>query len=283
MTQQLTAPKAFEVLRTAAAYHARVKTLMDKARAICARSAEQRALTEEQLHRTTVGLHESAERLRRINAAECAYTVAEIPATPKTFAVDTNHVSPSQIQLPAYVLEPPQGREWIHELKQEGYRLLCRRNGKDVVIADSAGRDWSANLPSLGEALLALPAHSLCIDGDAVCLNDDGLSCRIRLDEALLAGQDGAVLFFAFDLLHLNGRDIGHLSLLERKTQLRALLRRRYEGKVRYAAHLRQNGKRMLEQAYLLGLEGIVSKRGDAPYRAGIGLDWRLTKCSRRH
>jgi ATP-dependent DNA ligase len=285
MSHEFSERKTKDVLETSAAYAVRAQRLSHDTLSRCSRSAEQRALTQEQLFKTICGIQESKERLRRASA--CLETDAVSTALSSRASVPANVVTtrtaPSQAQLAAYVLEPPSGPEWIHELKQEGHRLLCRRDGKRIAIVDSDGRDWSASFPGIAEALLALKVDSIKMDGDVVSLDDDGFSCRLRLDDSLVRGIDSGLIFFAFDLLHLNGKDMGHLPLHERKNHLRRVLRTEAKGKIRYAAHLRQNGKRMLEQAYLLGLEGIVSKRCDAPYRAGIGLDWQMTKCARHH
>ena len=263
-----------EQLAAAAAEVARSRDLCEASREISSASRGAR----EELHRTHLRIHESLSRVHR--AEQRLSQLATLPtpdATPSAFA---GADLPAQAQIAAYVLQPPSGPGWVHELKQDGYRLLCRCEGHAVGMLDSDDRDWSEHFPSLAEMLRSLEAQSVQLDGEVVVCDESGLSSRARMDEAIASGDDAPAFFSAFDMLSLNGEELRVQPLVERKRRLRRLLHDVPQDKVRYAGHLCQNGAKMLQQAVLLGLEGIVSKRADAPYRAGLSLDWRLTRCA---
>ncbi len=121
------------------------------------------------------------------------------------------------------------------------------------------------------------------IDGEVVVEGEDGVSSFSLLQQALKDGDDKRMVFYAFDLMHLDGRDLQPLPLTARKAALEALLADApTRGPLRFSASIDQSGPALLEQACKMGLEGIISKRADAPYRSGRGHDWLKTKCSDR-
>ncbi|MBV8664657.1 MAG: DNA ligase [Hyphomicrobiales bacterium] len=173
---------------------------------------------------------------------------------------------------PILVRTPPTGPGWLHEIKHDGYRIVASRQGDRVRLWSRAGRDWSAALPGIRDAVLALPVGELVIDGEAAAHGEDG-----RPHFHGLRSRRGrlSALLFAFDLLRLDGEDLRELPLLKRKAQLESLLRGASD-RLRYVEHLEGDGPTIFAHACALGLEGIVSKRADAPY--GARLAWLKVK-----
>ena len=177
----------------------------------------------------------------------------------------------------------PTAANWLHEIKFDGYRLEARLDKGKVKLLTRRGLDWTRKFPAVAAAIADLPAAKALIDGEVVVEGEDGVSSFSLLQQALSDGDDRRMLFYAFDLMHLDGRDLTPLPLAARKAALEALLAgvgRR--GPLRFSASIDQPGSALLEQACKMGLEGIVSKLADAPYRSGRGHDWLKTKCSDR-
>ncbi len=186
-------------------------------------------------------------------------------------------------QLATLVTEPPSGADWVSEIKFDGYRLLCRKQGDAVALLTRNGLDWTERLPSLAEAVARLPAGRAMLDGELVALDTQGRSSFAALQDALSGSRTGGLSFFAFDLLHLDGADLRPRPLRERKQALAGLLSGVPQaGAIRISDHLTSEAARVRSEACKQGLEGIVCKRLDAPYRAGRGLDWVKLKCDGR-
>lgn len=180
--------------------------------------------------------------------------------------------------------KPPAGEGWLHEVKFDGYRLQARMEHGKVKLLTRSGLDWTARF---GKALLAalaeLPCETALIDGEVVALGETGISSFSALQEALSDGRTAGLVYFAFDLLHLDGEDLREEPLLARKEQLEVLLQGLpAESVLRYSEHFVEPGQTMLSHACRMGLEGVVSKRTDAPYRSGRGRSWVKSKCSQR-
>ncbi|HEY5795232.1 MAG TPA: DNA ligase D [Bosea sp. (in: a-proteobacteria)] len=180
--------------------------------------------------------------------------------------------------------KPPAGENWLHEVKFDGYRLQARIEGGKATLLTRSGLDWTERFgKGLAEALAALPCESALIDGEVVALGESGISSFGALQEALSVGATDHLVFFAFDLLHLDGEDLRGDPLMARKERLEDLLRAAGdEGPLRYSEHFVEPGQTMLRHACRMGLEGVVSKRADAPYRSGRGRDWIKSKCTQR-
>ncbi|WP_210208232.1 non-homologous end-joining DNA ligase, partial [Rhodoplanes roseus] len=177
---------------------------------------------------------------------------------------------------------PPDGPNWIHEIKFDGYRIQARLEDGAVVLKTRKGLDWTARFASVAASVAALPADTALIDGEVVVENASGVSDFSALQAALEAGRDDFV-YDVFDLLHLDGRDLTGAPLAERKAALADLVARAPKGTVlRFSDHLAESGAVVHQHACRMGLEGIVSKRSDAPYRSGRGTDWIKSKCADR-
>lgn len=192
-------------------------------------------------------------------------------------------------QLATLVAKAPVGKSWIHEIKFDGYRLQARidksAKGKgqgQVKLLTRSGLDWTPRFgPALAAALEALPAQDALIDGELVVENSAGVSNFSLLQKDLAEGRTDRFVYYAFDLLHLDGRDLTRDPLRRRKEMLEQLLAKAGDG-LRYSEHLAEDGDAMLRHACRLSLEGLVSKRADAPYRPGRGKEWVKSKCAFR-
>ncbi|QFU16129.1 DNA ligase D [Microvirga thermotolerans] len=185
--------------------------------------------------------------------------------------------------LATLVEEVPTGPGWIHEVKWDGYRLLAFVADGRVRLVTRNGKDWTKRFPGIAGALSALPVESAILDGEAVMLDENGVSSFAALQQALSSETKGVAsdaVFYAFDLLYRDGDDLRPLPLGERKARLAKLLAKsRKAGPVRYSEHRTQGGS-MIRTVCRKGLEGVVSKRVDLPYRGGRNEDWVKTKCT---
>lgn len=184
------------------------------------------------------------------------------------------------LQLATLVDEVPEGPDWLHETKYDGYRILISIGGEDGRVYTRSGRDWTERFPSLVAAALDLPVDEALIDGEIVALDEKGNPDFSAL-QTILAEPDPAIRFFAFDLLQLDGEDLRPLPNLERKERLRALLGDA-PPPFHYAEHVLGSGEVLLHALCGAELEGVVSKRIDAPYRGRRTQAWVKTKCIAR-
>ncbi|MBI5912537.1 MAG: DNA ligase D [Betaproteobacteria bacterium] len=177
----------------------------------------------------------------------------------------------------------PDSAHWIHEIKFDGYRLQARLSDGKVTLLTRRGLDWTLRFPSVAAAIAKLPAKAALIDGELVVEGEDGVSSFSLLQQALKASRASRMVYYLFDLLHLDGDDLRPLPLRTRKAALAKLLTRApAKGALRLSESIAEHGPLLLKHACRLGLEGIVSKRSDAAYHSGRGHDWIKTKCSDR-
>ncbi len=184
-------------------------------------------------------------------------------------------------QLTRLVDEAPTAHGWVHEIKYDGYRMHARIDGGKAVLLTRTGLDWSHRYRRTVEALQQLPVKSAYLDGELCALNADGVPVFSRLQAAMDEGRTDQLVFFAFDLLFLDGEDIAPLPLVERKAKLKRLFRRKIDG-LRYTDHVAGDGPAFRAQACKLGLEGAISKRADRPYAPGDRGIWVKSKCLNR-
>jgi DNA ligase D len=184
-------------------------------------------------------------------------------------------------QLATLSDKPPVGKRWIHEIKFDGYRLQARIEKGKARLTTRGGLDWTTRFgKTVTGALAALPVTAALIDGELVVENDAGSSDFSALQADLSAGRKDRFVFYAFDMLHLDGQDMTGMPLLERKRVLKGLIGE--GGVLRFSEHFDDSGALVLDHACRLSLEGIVSKLGNAPYRPGRSRDWLKSKCSAR-
>ncbi len=197
----------------------------------------------------------------------------------KRSSVPTN----AKLQLATLVSEPPSGDQWGHEIKFDGYRMLCRiKQGEKTRFISRNGKDWTMKFADLALEAAKLPIKNALIDGEVVILDAEGRSSFQLMQNAFKASRSARFLFYAFDLIFLNGYDVGAAPLKERKAILEQLIPQNSGSVFKYSEHLVGQGAELFAEAARLKLEGIVSKRLDRPYVPGRGYDWLKTKCSFR-
>ncbi|MGU3494376.1 DNA ligase D [Xanthobacteraceae bacterium A53D] len=177
---------------------------------------------------------------------------------------------------------PPSEDGWIHEIKFDGYRIQMRVEDGSVTLKTRKGLDWTKRYAAIAQAAGTLP--NVIIDGEACALDANGAPDFAALQAALSEGKTDALVFFAFDMLFQEGEDLRPLSLVERKERLQALLTENGEDTLlRYVDHFDSGGDAVLRSACRLSLEGIISKRADAPYESGRTKTWVKSKCRGGH
>jgi bifunctional non-homologous end joining protein LigD len=186
-----------------------------------------------------------------------------------------------QPELATLVERPPEGDRWLHELKHDGYRMLARLEQRRAQLLSRNARDWTQSFPDVAAAVARLPAEQAILDGEVTVLLPDGTSSFQALQNFMSGTAGGRLAYMIFDLLYLDGRDLTGARLEDRKAALARLLASANDkaAVLRYSDHVVGSGAEFLAQACRLGLEGIVSKRRDAPYRGTRGTDWLKIKC----
>jgi bifunctional non-homologous end joining protein LigD len=177
--------------------------------------------------------------------------------------------------------EAPSGARSIHEIKFDGYRTQAHLEDGRPAMYTRRGHDWTRRFQPIADALATLPANSLILDGEAVVADSRGVPDFGLLHADLAAGRRDRLLYYAFDVLYLDGFDLRGARLIERKRLLKELLVGASE-RILYAEHLEGDGAEIYERACAMGLEGIVSKQQDAPYRSGRVESWIKVKCGKR-
>lgn len=191
-----------------------------------------------------------------------------VKGTPPAFA---------EPQLCTLVDSVPTGSAWMHEVKYDGYRALIAVGGGSAKVYTRSGLDWTDKFAAIAEAAAALDVDNALIDGEIVAFKD-GRPDFSTLKDAISAGGD--MTFFAFDLLTLNGDDLRPLSNVERKERLRSFIPE--TERLKFSEHVIGSGGELFERMCQEQLEGIVSKKADAPYRGARTKSWLKVKCTRR-
>lgn len=200
-------------------------------------------------------------------AAPAAQPVLLSPAKVKG-AVKAPMPKSMKPQLASQEDDPPKGDGWIHEIKLDGYRTIAMISDGKVRLLTRTGIDWTDRYGVLSEAFTDLPAKQAIIDGEIVVVDDAGITHFEDLQQALHDGAGDRLTFFAFDLMYLDGYDLTKAKLIDRKAQLHALLAPVISGSsaIQYSDSIDGDGTVLYDHATEMGLEGIVSKRKDAPY-----------------
>jgi DNA ligase D-like protein (predicted ligase) len=181
-------------------------------------------------------------------------------------------------QLTELVDTAPDDPEWLHEIKFDGYRMHARLDRGAVKLLTRAGLDWTHKYPPIAMAVSSLPAEQAYLDGELCGVFPDGITSFSMIQAASDAGNAAGLVYFIFDLLHLDGDDVSARPLIERKARLTALLANAVPP-LHYSDYHRGQGSAFHEQACKLELEGIVSKRADAAYAPGNRGLWLKVKC----
>jgi bifunctional non-homologous end joining protein LigD len=168
----------------------------------------------------------------------------------------------------------PNGPQWVYEIKHDGYRFICRREGERVRVFSRHRLEWTDRVPQITQALWSLPVTSVTLDGEGVVCDERGVSDFGRLRSALGHTSSRTVFLYAFDLLELDGQDVRSLPWESRRESLTRLLRTANPG-IRLSEHLEgAPGETIFQHVCAFGLEGVVAKRRDRPYWSGRCADW---------
>lgn len=176
--------------------------------------------------------------------------------------------------LATLVEEPFDRKDWIFETKWDGYRAFGSKRGRKVELISRNQKRFNERFPHIVEALRDLPG-SFVLDGEIVILDKKGKS-----EFQLLQNNQGTPLFYVFDLLVLNGKDLRGLPLLERKRRLKELVKG--SKLIRYSDHIKEKGRAFFQKAQKKGWEGIIAKNGLAPYQPFRTMDWQKIKTKMR-
>ncbi|MBL8878303.1 MAG: DNA ligase D [Phycisphaerales bacterium] len=213
---------------------------------------------------------------RRQPASKHFPAVAQLPGAIR--AAQPASMAP-QLAQPAAAA--PDGPQWIHEIKFDGYRLICiLRNGRAKLLT-RRGLDWTARFRHIARACEQLGVKNAILDGEVVALDERGRSDFQRLQNALRSDHSAELTFFVFDVPHFDAYDLTQCALIDRRNILATILSSRRGGNtVRFSDHVVGNGESVLRAACQIGLEGIVSKRADAKYHSRRDSSWQKIKCS---
>ncbi|MGI9069629.1 MAG: non-homologous end-joining DNA ligase [Pyrinomonadaceae bacterium] len=188
-------------------------------------------------------------------------------------------------QLATLASEAPAGDEWLHELKFDGYRMLCYLSRGKARFLSRNGKDWTEKFPNLSKAVKDFPAATAILDGEIVIVDKEGRSSFQKLQQSMKISSS-AFVFQIFDLVYLDGFNITRTPLRERKALLEELLTagkfKGAKGPLRYSDHVEGNGPQCFKQACEFGIEGIVSKLAESPYESTRNRNWLKTKCIKR-
>lgn len=185
-------------------------------------------------------------------------------------------------QLATLEEQPPVGDQWLHELKFDGYRMLCHINKGKVKFWSRNKKDWTHKFPRLAKSVLEFPATTAILDGEVVAVDDQGRASFQKLQQALKTGDAGFV-FHLFDLVYVDGFNLTRTPLIERKRLLEQLLESvDSKNPMRYSDHVEGNGSKFFQQACKYGIEGIVSKLADSFYESTRTRSWLKVKCIKR-
>jgi DNA ligase D-like protein (predicted ligase) len=184
-------------------------------------------------------------------------------------------------QLTKLVDAPPEGPEWLHEIKFDGYRMHARLDRGAVRLLTRTGLNWTHKYPAIAAAVSTVPARQAYLDGELCGIRPDGTTSFGLIQNASDIGNGEALVFFLFDLLHLDGESVSQRPVRERKESLRTLLSDATTP-LQFSDHQIGRGRAFYEQARGLKLEGIISKQADAPYAPGNRGLWLKVKCLNR-
>ena len=196
-------------------------------------------------------------------------------------------VEDTELMLAETREEPFTKDGWLFEVKLDGYRMRAAAQDGEPILYSRKGLDYTESFPEIARAVKALPFEGVILDGELVVLNESGhpsfnkLQARAKLGarEAKRAAIESPATLFVFDLLAFAGFDLRKLPLVKRKEILHKVLPQ--TGPLRYSEHFEKNGEALYEQVVKLGLEGIMAKKADGPYRNGRSGDWLKIRADR--
>lgn len=214
----------------------------------------------------------------RINKKKLTGLTKQLPGARKRPMPD--FVAP---QLATLVKDPPEGEEWLHELKFDGYRMLCHLNGGKVRFWSRNQKDWTEKFPNLAKALKTFPVTNAILDGEIVIVDKAGRSSFQALQQSMGRSGEASFVYQIFDLIYVDGFDLMRTPLVQRKLKLEELLALiKGASALRYSEHVKGSGIEFFKQACAYGIEGIISKLADSPYQSARNRNWLKAKCIKR-
>jgi bifunctional non-homologous end joining protein LigD len=186
-------------------------------------------------------------------------------------------------QLATLVKEPPSGTQWLHELKFDGYRMLCRIDRGNVTFWSRNGKDWTQKFLNVIESVKSLNVANAILDGEIVIVDAQGRSSFLKLQRAMGKTITTGFVYQVFDLVYLDGFNLTKTPLKTRK-QLLSDLCKSVAGRsiIRYSEHYQGNGEEFFRHACAYGIEGIVSKLANSTYESTRNQNWLKVKCSKQ-
>jgi bifunctional non-homologous end joining protein LigD len=177
----------------------------------------------------------------------------------------------------------PDGDDWLHEVKYDGYRMVCRVEDGEVEISSRNGKPWTGALRGIAAAVGELPVKSAWLDGEIVMMDAEGRTSFNALQNAL-ADRNAALAYIVFDVMYLDGYDLRGVALIERRQVLRELMQTvKAKSPLRFGPEVRGNGPEFFRQVCKMNLEGAICKRADSTYRDGLRTrEWLKVKCEQR-
>ena len=220
----------------------------------------------------------AARTKARVKKVDLASVASAVPGARKRAAPRA-----PALQLATLVADAPRGDDWVHEMKFDGYRIAAELAKGTARLVSRNGKDWTAQFPGVARDVEALPGGSAILDGEVAVVMPDGTTSFQGLQNAMGGAGSGELVYFVFDLLHLEGYDLTPATLEDRKLALAQLLKAGPSGSaLRLSDHVVGEGEAFFASACRLGLEGIISKRRDARYEGGRGKTWLKVKCLAR-
>ena len=181
-------------------------------------------------------------------------------------------------QLSTLTDQPPAGDGWIHEIKHDGYRTILVLDRGTVRAFTRNGHDWTDRYPGIAACAPRLGCRSAILDGEVIVQDARGASDFEGLQHAL-KHRPHSLIFYAFDLLHLDGNDLRALPLIDRRAKLKALIGEEGTGALQFSEEFIGDAAAFFRACAKHGLEGIVSKLGSSRYKSGRSRSWLKTKC----
>jgi bifunctional non-homologous end joining protein LigD len=234
--------------------------------------------------RTLDEIAENKDAVWRSNRSSNNGSAKTPKATPKSERSTTKSAGKAvSAQLATLVDAPPTGKEWLHEVKFDGYRILAHCGGGKVNLQTRNGNDWTVKFKQIADALRPLAKADVVLDGEVVVLDKDGHSDFQSLQRFVKEGEKAQLIYYVFDLPVEGGKAIADLPLVERKKRLAAMLKKaKLPNSIAFSDHHAGDGESVSAKACEMGLEGIISKRADSAYVGRRSETWVKTKCDQR-
>ncbi len=186
-------------------------------------------------------------------------------------------------QLATLVQSAPDGGDWVHEIKFDGYRFIALIENGNVTLSTRNGKDWTSKFPDIAAELACLPIESAIVDGELVALDAEGVTRFQLLQKSIKGTANPALAFYAFDLIYLNGYMLKACTLSDRKNLLRQLMQTYTPSDaIRFSEHFKESGDDVWTNACRMGLEGIISKDLTSRYVEKRSNSWVKVKCTNR-